>query len=104
MLEHLHEDRIYMLKLNTGEQLVAKVVEKDEQDYRIKVAKPHIITTVQHQGHAVQGLAPWMTTLTWVAGTAIVAYSQDLPNDVRNAYIQGSTGISVARGVPTRVK
>lgn len=85
-------------KLTTGEEIIARLV--DETKFEIE--KPHILA-MQPTPHGVQmGFMPWMPLAGdspfCINRDSIVAHvSEDsIPKQFRDAYIQQTTGITLA--------
>lgn len=85
---------VITLKLTSGEELVAKLVE--DTDSHFKVAKPLVI------GHTPKGpgLMPYLFTVSPDKDVKIlktaVTVAEATDKDFANQYIQGTTGITLA--------
>lgn len=93
--------QIVLLKLKTGEELIAKVVDNGDED-AIEIDEPRIIAVQPTQNGASFGLAPW---LPWILGSGnpiriekqdlLLDPIEDLPKDIEDGYLQQTSGIQI---------
>lgn len=92
---NLELDTIYTFKLNTGEELVAKLT-KIEPDY-LEIDHP-ILTVISQQGlQMMPGLFSANLDKTMRLNNASWALIAETRDDVRDSWIQATTGITPVR-------
>ena len=100
----MSESEIMVLKMATGEQLIAKgtVIEDDEGNIAgYNLHKPRVmIFNRNQQGQVVASLMPWMVDETEIYSYGIIGRALIVPKELEDYYIQQTTNIQVANQMP----
>src|SRR5271157_1726791 len=96
-------DTVYgLLKLSTGEEIIGEV---DDSLNVITITAPRVIVPRQTQTGIVLGLMYWIFGAPddsfIIDKTQVVTYTFDLDQDLISAYIKNTTGLEVAKTLPT---
>ena len=88
-------NNLQMLKLVTGEAIIADLSTKDDDNYLL--SKPlQILVQPTPQGMGVS-LIPWMSQNVNIKESAIIAFSSP-PTEIEKEYIKFTTNISLETG------
>jgi hypothetical protein len=96
--------KIRAFKLTTGEELIAKIV--GETPTFFNITNPLVVRMTLGKDNNIQvNFLPW----TIIAEDEILLYQvgivadYEVPEDVKNSYIQNTTGIQVVSAPPTQI-
>jgi len=90
---------IKLLKLLSGEEILAEIIDSETQDNKIAIKKPMVLRQNPQSGEFV--LVPWLQLssneeVIGVELEKLIIEPQPIHQEISNSYIQASTGIEVS--------
>lgn len=92
---NFEQGKTYTLKLNSGEELIAKVVDVFTEEHTIKITDPVSIAPAQNGMQMIPSMFTAAPGLLVTLNTNSVAMHAETEDSVRMKYIEATTGIKI---------